>query len=94
MYSTAHPTFPPVGLHVTCTCALASGEREREREGEKEQMKLQWFDFQPFGMCILVACNSLNDDVCESVCVCVCVCVCVMILLLVSLLYASGLSDF
>ena len=70
MCSTAHPTFPPVGLHVTCTCAWASGEREREggregrekeREGEgreREQMKLQWFDFQPFGMCILVACNS------------------------------------
>ena len=24
---------------------------------EREQMKLQWFDFQPFGVCILVACN-------------------------------------
>ena len=30
----------------------------RERgESEREQTKLQWFDFQPFVMCILVACN-------------------------------------
>ena len=33
-------------------------ETERERERERERMKLQWFDFQPFGMYILVACNS------------------------------------
>ena len=60
-------------------------------------MKLQWFDFQPFGMCILVACNSLMM-VCVFVCVCVCiyvcVCVCVMLLLFVSLLYAPWAVNF
>ena len=34
------------------------GEMERERETESANEALQWFDFQPFGMCILVACNS------------------------------------
>ena len=37
-------------------------------------MKLQWFDFQPFGICILVACNFL-----VMTCVCVCACVCVFL---------------
>ena len=41
--------FPPVKLHVICTCVSARRERERERGGV--QMKLQWFDFQLFGMC-------------------------------------------
>ena len=33
-------------------CVSEWGERERV------QMKLQWFNFLPSGMCILVACNS------------------------------------
>ena len=47
------PYFSSCG--TACDLHLCVGEwGERERE----QMKLQWFDIQPFGMCILVACNS------------------------------------
>ena len=49
VHSAAHPTFPPMKLHVTCTCVRARRERE--------QMKFQWFDFQPFGLYILEARN-------------------------------------
>ena len=56
-------------MHLnTIFTAFSKKERERKREREREQMKLQWFDFQPFGMSILVACNP------EMICVCMHVC--------------------
>ena len=40
--STAHPTFPPVKLHVTCACVWASWEREKERVCANEA-PMVWF---------------------------------------------------
>ena len=58
--ATANTMFNIFFMHMWASRERGERERQRERERERErvQMKLQWFDFQPFGMCILVACNS------------------------------------